>query len=180
MNKKVVNQNQNMFHEIRTIFAGPLLSKFTTKIICFQLWPKLINRLLHLRPSFAPVLKPSAWTIHRWSAVRPLHALVNSRKSLKWKILKRIWRRTWLNSQMMTRYWIEIIKIPNTRRGSRKCWTGGRKQYTLSDWTGGGGRGLGLGVVSANLFLVLHIRANRGRAPGEPPPPLNPRLNTFE
>ena len=34
----------------------------------------------------------------------------------------------------------------------------GAQQYKLSGWTGG-----------ANSFFVLHIRVNRGRAPGAPP-----------
>ena len=42
------------------------------------------------------------------------------------------------------------------------------QQYKLSGWAGGG--------AQIN-FLVLHIRANRGHAPGSPP--LNPRLRVI-
>ena len=60
------------------------------------------------------------------------------------------------------------IKTNITRRGCRKYWTCGRNCIYYQAEPG-----------DANLFFfVLHIRANRGRAPGAPP--LNPRLITAE
>ena len=52
-----------------------------------------------------------------------------------------------------------------TRRRSRKYWTRGRNSINYQAEPGG-----------SNYFFVLHIKANRGRAPAAPP--LNPRLFT--